>query len=193
MSMGGLRFGILDDQLKDRLLASARAGMPTYDHVGATLGARRWSSPEVRKFSADVGRGPAAFEAAKDALSAWVPHAAIGAHVEPDWPTVEAGTTVLVVLRRGPLYVVAPNRVVGLVEEPRRFAFAFGTLPGHPERGEESFTIEHLEDDTVRATIRVHAKPGTVPARAVAPVVKRLQTAATHRYLQAIEHHVRRP
>lgn len=190
MSIGGLRLGAFDGDLRDRLLDAARAGAPTYDYVGETLDPRRWSAPEVRSFSLEVGHGARAFDAARDALSTWVPHAAIGARVEPDGPTVEAGATVLVVLRRGPVYVVAPNRIVGVVDQPRRFAFAYGTLPGHPERGEESFTVEHLEDDTVRATIRVHAGPGTLPARAVAPAIRRLQTAALHRYLEAVANHV---
>lgn len=190
MSIGGLRLGAFDDDLRERMLASARAGTPTYDYVGATLDPQRWSTPEVRTFRLDVGHGTAAFDAARDALMTWVPHAAIGARVEPARPLVELGGTVLVVLRRGPFYVVAPNRIVAMTDEPRRFAFAYGTLPGHPERGEESFTVEHLEDDTVRATIRVHAGPGTLPARAVAPIIKRLQTAALHRYLRAIAAHV---
>jgi uncharacterized protein (UPF0548 family) len=103
---------------------------------------------------------------------------------------VAIGESVVLVLRRGPFLVVVPNRIVAVVDEPRRFAFAYGTLPGHPERGEESFDVEHLPDATVRATIRVQAGPGTLAGRAGAPIVRRLQSAALRAYLDAIACHV---
>jgi hypothetical protein len=34
-----------------------------------------------------------------------------------------------------------------------RLGLAYGTLPGHPERGEESFVIELLDDGQVRVHI----------------------------------------
>jgi uncharacterized protein (UPF0548 family) len=190
VNIGGLRFGALTPEVRDRLLAAASAASPTYDHVGSTLDPQRWSAPDVHTQHLDVGTGAAAFDAARTALRTWVPHAGIGARIEPANQLVESGATVLVVLRRGPLFVIAPDRIVAVVDEPRRFAFAYGTLPGHPERGEESYTVEHLDDDTVRATIRVHARAGTLPARAIAPIVRWLQTAALRGYLRAIANHV---
>lgn len=41
----------------------------------------------------------------------------------------------------GPLRLRAPCRVVYTVTESRRRGFAYGTLPGHPECGEEAFVI----------------------------------------------------
>jgi uncharacterized protein (UPF0548 family) len=35
----------------------------------------------------------------------------------------------------------APCRIVYVIDEPDRRGFAYGTLPGHPERGEEAFII----------------------------------------------------
>jgi NAD(P)-dependent dehydrogenase (short-subunit alcohol dehydrogenase family) len=37
---------------------------------------------------------------------------------------------------------VAPCRVVYVTEEARRFSFAYGTLPGHPEQGEVAFAMD---------------------------------------------------
>ncbi|MGI9120990.1 MAG: DUF1990 family protein [Acidimicrobiales bacterium] len=131
-----------------------------------------------------------AFAAARRALRSWAPQRAIGAHVEPSSQVVALGAAVLIVLRWGPFTVVAPDRVVAVIDEPRRFVFAYGTLPGHPERGEESFTVETLPDGTVRATIRVQARPATALARATAPMVRWLQGAALRAYLGAIAHAV---
>lgn len=190
LTIGGVRVGRLSEDLRDRLLASARDAEPTYDHVGSTLDPQRWSAPEVRTDHLDVGQGGAAFDAAREALHTWVPHDGINARVEPRGQAVEEGATVLVVLRGGPLYLIAPNRIVAVTDQPTQFAFAYGTLPTHPESGEESFTVEHLDDGTVRATIRVQAVPATFAARAAGPVGRWGQGAALRRYLRAIHQHV---
>ena len=49
------------------------------------------------------------------------------------------GSEVMVGL--GPLR--APCRVVYVVDEPDRRGFAYGTLPGHPETGEELFAVRY--------------------------------------------------
>ena len=38
-------------------------------------------------------------------------------------------------------FVEITCRVVAIVDEPDRFGFAYGTLPVHPEQGEESFLV----------------------------------------------------
>ena len=102
------------------------------------------------------------------------------------------GTSLLVVLPAGPCSIVVPNRIVAVVDEPGRFGFVYGTLDGHQERGEELFLVEHLDDDTVRATLRVDAVISSTPARLVAPAVRAFQRHALHRYLDAWRSHVRR-
>jgi len=186
MNLAGVRTGRLSDDLRDRLLGAARRAEPTYDHIGSTLDPTRWSDPAVRVEHLDVGTGQADFDAASGSLRRWGAQPGIGAHVEPPDEPVRVGGTVLVVLQIGPLYVIAPNRIVEVVDEPGRFAYAYATLPGHPERGEESFSVELLDDGTVRATIRVQAVPATLPARLAAPVVRWLQGAALRGYLRAI-------
>lgn len=42
----------------------------------------------------------------------------------------------------------APCQVVYVLDEPDRQGFAYGTLPGQPESGEEAFVIERADDDT---------------------------------------------
>jgi uncharacterized protein (UPF0548 family) len=69
----------------------------------------------------------------------------------PDSPQ-QPGDVVAVRYRARPflLWMLLPARVVYRVEEPRRFGFAYGTLPDHPERGEERFLIEwNQADDSV--------------------------------------------
>jgi uncharacterized protein (UPF0548 family) len=184
VNIGGLRFGRLRPERRDDLLAAARAAKPTYDDIGITLAPHPHASQRERHLV--LGSGAEVFERARQGLLAWSPHAGINATVEPTGQPVQLGATILVVLRAGPLYVVAPNRVVAVIDEPNHFAFAYGTLPSHPESGEESFAIERLDDGSVRATIRVHAVPATWAARLAAPAVRWLQSVALDRYLASI-------
>jgi uncharacterized protein (UPF0548 family) len=86
-----------------------------------------------------------------------------------------------------------PDRIVAVVHEPDRFGFAYGTLPGHPERGEEAFLVERHADGRTTATIRVAAKGDWLIARLASPIVRRLQRAALNRYLAALQRHATEP
>jgi uncharacterized protein (UPF0548 family) len=89
----------------------------------------------------------------------------------------------LVVAPFGLLEMAVPDRIVAVVDEPARFGFAYGTLTGHAEVGEECFVAEQVADGRLRLTIRVQAGPATWPARLAAPLVTYLQRAAVRRYL----------
>lgn len=47
-----------------------------------------------------------------------------------------------------------PVLVVYVIDEPQRIGFAYGTTADGPESGEESFILEHRDDDGVWLTIR---------------------------------------
>ena len=70
-------------------------------------------------------------------------------------------------------------RIVYAVSEEgpvNRFGFAYGTLPEHPESGEERFTVEwHQADDSVWYDILAFSRPHHVLARLGYPYVRRLQ------------------
>ncbi len=127
--------------------------------------------------------GPGAFARARRGLQTWQAHLGAGLRVQPRHPPQE-GATVVVAIPLGPLTAVAPCRIVGVVDEPHRFGFAYGTLPGHPESGEEAFVVEASEDG-VALHILAASHPSGVLARLGAPVGRRIQTATTRRYLEA--------
>ncbi len=79
-----------------------------------------------------------------------------------------------------------PVRVIYVVDEPRRRGFAYGTLPGHPEDGEESWMVEHRDDDSVWITIRAFSRPANRWWWAVAPLLRIAQEYYTRRYLRAL-------
>lgn len=188
MNIAGIRWGRLESAERDRLLDAARAAEVTYDHVGSTLAPDGWPerTPHVRRRT--LGTGDRVFATAVERLRTWAPQRALGAIVHPHDAVLEEGATILVELRLGPISVVVPDRMVVLVDEPLRFGFAYGTLPGHAETGEESFLVEQADDEasTVTATVTVDAGMGTWAARLATPAVVAIQRVAVDRYLKAL-------
>ena len=85
-----------------------------------------------------------------------------------------------------PLQVRAPCRVVYAVTEPGRRGLAYGTLPGHPECGEEAFMIDQRDDGSVVLSVIAFSRPATVTARVAGPPGRLIQQRVTHRYLDAL-------
>jgi uncharacterized protein (UPF0548 family) len=182
MEIAGVRWGRPSPEERERLLEAARVAEVTYDHVGSTL------APEAKgkARSRVLGHGDEDFATAVERLKTWAPQKAIGAPVFPEATPPTLGVTILVELHLGPLTVVVPDRVVAVVDEPGRFGFAYGTLPGHAERGEESFVVTRADDGTVTGTVTVDATMGTLAARLATPVVYGIQRFAVARYLGAL-------
>lgn len=177
-----LRFGPVDDDT----LARHRADDLTYGHVGSTLDAsRRLGLPVRQEERRHIGSGQVGFEAAKAALRAWSPQRAVGASINPPRIRPDLGETVVLGLGIGPVRLSVPTRVVAVVDESDRYGYAYGTLPGHPECGEELFLIERMSDDRVVCTIRVDAKVAD-EIRILTFLIKPMQRIALRRYLSAV-------
>lgn len=84
-----------------------------------------------------IGSGRAVFEAAGAAVTTFRAHRASGMLVRADHGAVRPGTRVVVGIGFGPLRISAPCQVIRTTYEPARTGFAYGTLTGHPESGEE--------------------------------------------------------
>lgn len=79
-----------------------------------------------------------------------------------------------------------PARVVYVIDEPDRKGFAYGTLPGHPERGEEAFVVERRADDSVWLVIRAFSRPSNAFFWATYPALRIVQAIFTARYERAL-------
>ncbi|HVB41858.1 MAG TPA: DUF1990 domain-containing protein [Streptosporangiaceae bacterium] len=86
----------------------------------------------------------------------------------------------------GSLRLQAPCRVVYAADEPRRTGFAYGTLAGHPESGEEAFLVEHHDDDSVTFTVTAFSRPATRLARIAGPFAAVIQRQIAARYLRSL-------
>ena len=86
----------------------------------------------------------------------------------------------------GPIRVGAPCRVVYVVDEKNRKGFAYGTLPGHPESGEEAFIVEKTDDGSVWLTIRSFSRPSNWLWWFGYPALRFAQWFYTRRYFKAL-------
>jgi uncharacterized protein (UPF0548 family) len=83
--------------------------------------------------------------------------------------------------------------VVRVVRAEGRRGFAYGTLPGHPVTGEESFTLTLEPDGAVWLTIEARSRPGHVLVRLGGPLARAVQRFYLYRYAAAIRRAVRNP
>jgi uncharacterized protein (UPF0548 family) len=72
--------------------------------------------------------------------------------------------------------------------EVDRRGFAYGTLPGHPEKGEEAFMIIMVNGSDVRIRVRAFSRPASLLARAGGPITRIAQKYFMDRYVDAIRH-----
>ncbi|MCZ4123328.1 DUF1990 family protein [Streptomyces sp. H39-S7] len=152
-----------------------RDPVPSYPEVCAT---RRDELPEGYRHlrhQARIGRGRDVFEAAGAAVTTWRMHRAAGLRIRAGALRAEPGVRVECAIGVGPLRITAPCRVMWTVYEPRRIGFAYGTLAGHPECGEESFVVELLDDDSVRFTVTAFSRPSLWYTRLAGPLVPLFQ------------------
>jgi uncharacterized protein (UPF0548 family) len=157
----------------------------TYQDVGGTSGALPDGYHHLRR-SMVIGAGAEVFASAVADLMSWQVHLRAGLRVSASAPAPEAGGVVVLAIGAGRVRISAPCRVVYVITQPRRHGFAYGTLPGHPESGEEAFVIEQRADGTVAFTITAFSRPATVAARAAGPVGRLVQQHYTQRYLRAL-------
>ena len=163
----------------------------TYPEVGATKDPGSLPPGYLHDCrSIRLGNDRRAYDQGKDALIGWEAHLAIGARLIPEKPPLRPGQVVIVTIPVGPLKMFVPCRIVYVTNEERRFGFAYGTLPGHAERGEESFHIVEGPSGEVRFEIAAFSRPDGLLVRLGNPVVRRVQVRATGMYLEGVRRYV---
>jgi uncharacterized protein (UPF0548 family) len=127
----------------------------------------------------------ASFEGCGQALLDWLLHERAGLRVAADGPA-RVGATVVLGLQAGPLWVLAPCRVVAAVQEQDLIGFDYATLPGHPERGVERFAVRR-DADVLRFEVTAHSGPAFWGSRLLPVIARRVQRAITEHYLRAAQ------
>lgn len=168
----------------DARLAALTDAPFTYAEVGATRTGELPAGVHVARRRAVVGRGGAAFDRAVAAVLDWAPQRHAGLRVRASGSAAEPGAVVLMTAGLPPLGLRFACRVVWSCTDGDRQGYAYGTLPGHPESGEESFVVSRAGEDVVFEMVAFSRLSG--PVARVEPVVRVLQSAALARYTAAV-------
>lgn len=157
----------------------------TYGPVGATRSGAMPPGFHHLEVSGEIGRGQVAYRRAADGLMTFAMHRRATVHPRTSAPRAVAGVDFLGRLGIGSLSQAVPCRVVWAEEGERHTGFGYGTLPGHPEAGEEGFVVE-LHGDRVIATVRAYSRPATWYVRAAGALARWGQRLAAHLYLRML-------
>jgi uncharacterized protein (UPF0548 family) len=172
------------------LIDAGQSDSLTYEPVGLSTLASPPAGYRRGRWSCQLGRGDRVFERAANALREWRVQTGAGLIVLADGPP----SVGLIVAIAAPLpigYIDVVCRVVDVVDRPDCYSFTYGTLSVHPEQGEESFTVTRAPDDQIIFEIVAVSRARLLASRACPPVARRLQRAATMRYLDAMHTAVR--
>lgn len=156
----------------------------TYDEVGATAdGAKLPVGYHHVRLAARIGSGRTRFEQSAEKVMRYGMLRGAGVQVAAATEVAEVGTAVLG--RLGPFY--APCRVVYVVDEPDCRGFAYGTLPGHAESGEERFAVRYDPgSDSVYSQVVAFSRHAAWWSKLGSPAVGFVQRVVTRRYLSAV-------
>ncbi|MBS0260786.1 MAG: DUF1990 domain-containing protein [Planctomycetes bacterium] len=150
----------------------------SYSAVGATA-----TTPPpgyvVDRTRIKLGEGEAVFHSAKAALQRWEQFRLGWVEAWSTDTPIKSGEVVAVMGWAIGMWWLNSARIVYVVDESgpiSKFGFAYGTLPGHVESGEERFLIEwNRADDSVWYDILAFSRPNHVLIWLGYPMVRRAQ------------------
>ena len=163
--------------MREFLAAQAGLGF-SYAAVGATATTPP-AGHDVDHTRIKLGEGDAVFSRAKAALGRWDQFRLGWVEAWAEDRPVATGALVAVLARGVGLWWLNACRVVYVVDDAgpvTRFGFAYGTLPGHVEAGEERFLIEwDRASGAVWYDILAFSRPQHWLARLGYPYMRRVQ------------------
>lgn len=159
-------------QIESFLLRQRSADF-SYPEVGASNGSipREYT---IDRNSIVLGKGQETFRLAVSLLRSWEMFN-LGWIEVPVRVPIEVGSTVAIIINHFGFWSLNACRIVYVIEEERRFGFGYGTLQDHAEQGEEKFSIQWAEDDSVSYNILAFSKPGKWQTQMGRPLARILQ------------------
>jgi uncharacterized protein (UPF0548 family) len=166
-------------------LAALPAAPFTYDEVGATRSGSLPPGYAHGERTARVGNGRAAFDRVTAAVFDWRLQSGIGLRVRASGSPRNPGVVVALTAGLPAFGYDIPCRVVWAQTEGDEQGFGYGSLPGHPESGEECFVVTLRPDGAVVFTTRVFSRLASPLARLGGPASRAVQRAAIEGYVAA--------
>lgn len=165
------------------------AGRLDYPGVGATENGRPPAGYPYLVSQAYLGDGLAVYRRVAQGILTWELQRRSGLRVRAESDVVKPGTRVVSGFGVGPFRINAPCEVVWVRrpvpgDGPQSAGFGYGTLPGHPARGEEAFEVEIDDTGQVFLKITAFSTPSNWFYRTGGLVTRAAQRHVTSRYIE---------
>ncbi len=181
------------------LLKTIRATQAKLDVTYAEIGATLTSLPAgyhhlrtERTLSGSAASADDLFAYGRDAISSWAAQHALNLILEPTIPEFVEGEILVFALpmKPSPFWTTGSCRIIRIVDEPSRYGFVYGTLPHHPEIGEEAFLVERNDTGRVWCSVTAFSRGGSIPMRMSGAMGRFVQRRASKIYLDGYERYV---
>ena len=177
---------------KERLLAAAREAPPSSPQLLTVTEGLLAKPPQgfVHDVSrSEIGRGPRAFAAAREAFQRWQQFDLGWVQVVNPTARILPGELVGVEAHTAYLWSINFSRVVEVVDGPARFGFMYTTTASHIEEGQERFIIDFdPESESVSYLLEAVSRPRHILARIGYPFSRAMQ----HRFARDSHARIRR-
>ena len=177
--------------LTGKRLAAHRlaAGDLNYPGIGSTEHGRPPEGYPCFVSREYLGVGPAVYRRVAYGILIWELQRRSGLRVRTESDVVIPGARVVSGFGVGPFRINAPCEVVWVRhpvpgDGPQSAGFGYGTLPGHPERGEEAFEVEIGADGRVFLKITAFSRHSTWFYQAGGLLARAAQRHITSRYVE---------
>ena len=166
------------------------AGELNYDGIGATEHVPLPPHLEPVTTRAYLGEGHATYRRVAHGLLTWQLQRGAGLRVRAESEAVVPGTRVVSGFGFGPFRINAPCEVVWVRrplpgDGPQSAGFGYGTLPGHPVRGEEAFEVGIDGKGGVTITVTAFGTPSNWVYAAGSALTKWARSRITSRYIES--------
>ena len=167
-------------------------GELNYPGIGTTEHGPPPEGTECLVTQAYIGDGQAAYRRAVQGMLTWQLQKRSGLRVRAESGVVVPGTRVVSGFGVGPFRLNAPCEVVWVRrpvpgDGPQSAGFGYGTLPGHPVRGEEAFEISIDAHGMVTISITAFGGPSNWFYAAGGAVTRRARRHVTSRYIRSAQ------
>lgn len=172
--------------LSDKRLA---AGELNYPGIGSTEHGPPPEGYPCLVSHSYLGDGPAVYRRVAQGILTWELQRRSGLRVQTESDVVIPGARVVSGFGVGPFRINAPCEVVWVRrpvpgDGPQSAGFGYGTLPGHPARGEEAFEVEIDAQGRVFLKITAFSRPSTRFYAAGGLLTRAAQRHITSRYVE---------
>ncbi len=173
---------------KVKAFLTTQAVLPySYQNVQHTQHPEKVANFDNDQIKVKIGEGDADFDLAKIAIQNWQMFPARWTLILPVNAPIQENISVAMYAHFLGVWWRNACRIVYVIDEPTQFGFAYGTLPGHVEAGEELFLVSKDNNGSVWYELKAFSRPRHWLAKLAYPIMRRLQARFRRDSAQAMK------